>query len=230
MTDQRTNNCTICILVPLILGIGALLFFYFTSRDSIANTIQNDLAFKSNQLLKDQLVGNVTVTMHGRDALLKGTVVSQERSQEIENIVAAMSGIRVVDNQLEIAKKIAVVEETKQKATQKPEPLPEIDPKQKPEIEIAAKHVDETAQTQVVGELLQSLDLSGITFLFGKDEITEQGKRILDEVTNILTEHTEFNVSINGYTDSVGDEELNLQLSQQRAQSVLNYLTNNGIQ
>ena len=113
MADQRTNNCTLCVLIPLFLGIGALLFFYFTSRDSIANAIQNDLAFKSNQLLKEKQIGNVTVIMNGRDAQLKGRVVSQERSHEIENIVAAMAGIRVVDNQLEIAEKVASVDESK---------------------------------------------------------------------------------------------------------------------
>ena len=99
-----------------------------------------------------------------------------------------------------------------------------------PNVEPLLKNEPVSSKKQVVEELLQTLDLSGIKFVFGKDEITQQGKLILDEVTDILSKHTEFDVAINGYTDSVGDDELNLHLSQQRAQSVLNYLINNGIQ
>ncbi len=220
MTDQRANNCTICILLPLALAIGALLFFYFSSRDSIASAIQSDLAYTSNQLLKEKQVGNVTVTMDGRDAILKGSVANQKRSLEIENIVAAMAGIRSVDNQLEIVEQVVVTAEPEKIAITKVEPLPEIEP----------EPIQEPKKEQVVEELLQTLDLSGINFLFGKDEITEQGKLILDDVTDVLAKHKEFNVVISGHTDNVGDNELNLHLSQQRAQSVLNYLSNNGIQ
>ena len=72
--------------------------------------------------------------------------------------------------------------------------------------------------------------MSGITFLFASDEITQQGKLILDDVVNVLTEHPEFDVIIKGHTDSIGEDSINLELSQLRAQSVLNYLANTGIQ
>jgi hypothetical protein len=41
--------------------------------------------------------------MDGRDATLTGTAVNESRSKEIERIVLAIPGIRVVDNQLKIA-------------------------------------------------------------------------------------------------------------------------------
>jgi len=221
MTDQRTSSCTLCMLVPLILG--ALLFtaLYWYAKDSKAEQIQNDLSFKSNQLLNERQIGGAVVNMDGRDATLTGTVVSEDRSSEIQKIVAALPGVRVVNNQLEIATPKPVVVAPKVEAV--PEPIPE------PETEIALAPEPEI-QEEVVEELLQTLDLSGITFLFGKDEISSQGKLILDEVTSILTEHPEFDVSIEGHTDSVGNDDLNFELSQQRAQSVLNYLSSNGIQ
>ena len=226
MTETRTNSCTLCVLIPLILGVAALLFFYFTARDSIADSIQNDLALKSNQLLKEKQIGNVTVSMDGRDALLTGTVASQERSNEIENVVASMNGIRVVENQLTIAKKNELAKSEAQITSPKVEPVSEPEPLNTTE----ATQITEPPQELVVEELLQTLDLSGIQFLFGKDEITDSGKQILDEVVKVLSEHNEFNVAIHGHTDNIGDGALNLQLSQQRAQSVLNYLTSNGIQ
>ena len=87
----------------------------------------------------------------------------------------------------------------------------EIQQETEPEIEV---------QAEAVKELLQTLDLSGITFLFGSDDITTQGKLILDDVVGILSEHPEFAATIEGHTDNVGNDELNFNLSQQRAQSV----------
>ena len=104
--------------------------------------------------------------------------------------------------------------------TPKIEPLPEFE--SEPEIE--------TVKEETVEKLLQTLDLSGITFLFGSDEITREGQLVLDDVVNVLNQHSEFDVVVEGHTDSVGDDEVNLQLSQHRAQSVLNYLSSNGIQ
>ena len=113
MTNQRTNHCTFCMLVPLFLGIIGLGLLYWYTKESKAGYIENDLSFKSNQLLEQQQIGGVIVGMDGRDATLTGTVVSENRSTEIEQIVAALPGIRVVDNQLEIAEPEPVVEAPK---------------------------------------------------------------------------------------------------------------------
>ncbi len=222
MTDQRTNNCTLCILLSLILVLVGFPTLYWFTKDSKAEYIQNDLSLKSNQLLKDKQIGNVIVNMDGRDATLTGMVTSQNRSDEIEQIIASMSGIRVVSNQLVVTKVEQVPAEPKIIMTPKVEPLPEFEPESEPEIE--------TVKEEVVEELLQTLDLSGITFLFDSNEITPKGQQVLDDVVSVLSKHLEFNVAIEGHTDSVGDDELNLLLSQQRAQSVLNYLSSNGIQ
>ncbi len=230
MTDQRTNSFTLGILLPLILGLIGFIALYWYTKDSKAEHIQNDLSLKSNQLLKENQIGNAIVNIDGRDATLTGAVASQSRSDEIEQIITAMPGIRTVDNQLVIAK--AEPEMTKPKVVMKPklEPLPDFEPEAEPEVAVAPESEIETAQEEVVEELLQTLDLSGITFLFGSDEITEKGKLILNDVVSVLNEHKEFSVAVEGHTDNVGDDELNLHLSQQRAQSVLDYLSSNGIQ
>jgi OOP family OmpA-OmpF porin len=179
--------------------------------------------------LNDSQVGGAVVNIDGRDAIITGTVVSESRSKEIEHIIAGLAGIRIVDNQLEIAKPESIIETSKVEVA--PEPIPEPEP----EIALAPDTEPETEskpeiQAEVIEELLQTLDLSGITFLFGSDVISTQGKLILDDVASILSEHPEFDASIEGHTDSVGNDEINFELSQQRAQSVLNYLANKGIQ
>lgn len=224
MTEQRTNNCTLCILIPLILGVIGLAFLYWFTKESKAEYIENDLNLKSNQLLEQKQVGGVIAEIDGRDATLKGTVVSEQRSIEIEKIIAELSGIRIIDNQLDIV--IAKVE-----AAPETEVISEVAPEPEPEIALAPES-ESVSQPEVeaVKELLHTLDLSGITFLFDSNEITPKGKSILNEVVNVLSEHPEFDVIIEGHTDNVGDDDVNSELSQQRAQSVLTYLTNAGIQ
>lgn len=51
----------------------------------------------------------------------------------------------------------------------------------------------------------------------------------LKEVVQILNENPSYNISVDGYTDNTGKPEYNLTLSGQRAQSVKNYLVENGI-
>lgn len=229
MTDQRTNSCFLCMLIPLLLGALGFAALYWYAKDSKAEYIENDLNIKSVQLLKENQIGGAIINMVGRDATLTGTVVSQERSQEIEAIISALPGIRTIDNQLEVAKAEVIQEELKVEALQ--ESKPESEPQT--EITLAPEAMIDTpaeVKVEIVEELLQTLDLSGITFQFASDEITQQGKLILDDVISVLSEHPEFDVAIEGHTDSVGDNEVNLNLSQLRAQSVLNYLANAGIQ
>ncbi|HTJ92907.1 MAG TPA: OmpA family protein [Pararobbsia sp.] len=52
---------------------------------------------------------------------------------------------------------------------------------------------------------------------------------VLDQVAQTLNEHPELNAEVDGHTDSTGSAELNQTLSQNRAQSVVNYLIGRGI-
>ncbi len=52
----------------------------------------------------------------------------------------------------------------------------------------------------------------------------------LDKLATYLKAHRDATVEARGYTDSKGSARLNQELSQKRAQSVLDYLTQNGVQ
>ena len=52
---------------------------------------------------------------------------------------------------------------------------------------------------------------------------------VLDQVAQTLNEHPELNAEVDGHTDSTGSVQLNQTLSQNRAQSVVNYLVGRGI-
>ncbi|QEA39894.1 OmpA family protein [Pistricoccus aurantiacus] len=73
------------------------------------------------------------------------------------------------------------------------------------------------------------LVLRDVTFEFDSAKLTSQAERILDDVADKLRGNENVRVRIEGHTDSIGDAEYNLRLSQNRADSVAEYLASQGI-
>ncbi len=71
--------------------------------------------------------------------------------------------------------------------------------------------------------------LYGILFDFDKATLQQTSNKQLQEVLTLLVENPELSLEIQGHTDSDGSEAYNLQLSQRRAESVLNYLVLFGV-
>ncbi|MBN1653147.1 MAG: OmpA family protein, partial [Deltaproteobacteria bacterium] len=73
--------------------------------------------------------------------------------------------------------------------------------------------------------------LEKVNFATAKAEILESSFPVLDEVAKILKEHPEIKkVNIEGHTDSRGGRNYNIKLSQKRANSVMKYLVDKGIE
>lgn len=68
-----------------------------------------------------------------------------------------------------------------------------------------------------------------ILFDTGKSSIKAQSEEVLSNIIAILKEYPAAKFTIEGHTDSVGSEKLNLELSETRALSVKDYLTTHGI-
>ncbi|HYQ89609.1 MAG TPA: OmpA family protein [Candidatus Binatia bacterium] len=75
----------------------------------------------------------------------------------------------------------------------------------------------------------KSLVLNGVNFVTNSAELTPESKAILDHVAGSLKDWAEVNVEIEGHTDSVADPAYNMDLSQRRAESVLDYLVSRGV-
>ncbi len=76
----------------------------------------------------------------------------------------------------------------------------------------------------------QVLSFDNIYFDFNSATIKRESYGILDEVAAILSANPNAQIQIAGHTDSDGDESYNQTLSEQRAQSVYNYLVNKGVE
>ena len=68
-----------------------------------------------------------------------------------------------------------------------------------------------------------------VNFESGKITLTNYSKQKLSEVIKIMDDHSAYSLKISGYTDSRGKDDMNLKLSEERAQATKNYLISKGI-
>jgi OmpA-OmpF porin, OOP family len=76
----------------------------------------------------------------------------------------------------------------------------------------------------------QKTAIRGVTFRADSAELTDEGRATLDGVAETLKAQEDLKAEIAGHTDSVGSEAYNTLLSQQRADAVLKYLVQRGIE
>lgn len=70
---------------------------------------------------------------------------------------------------------------------------------------------------------------SNVRFEYNKSDLTADAKQNLNKLIGIFNEYSDTDILVVGYTDSIGSQEYNLPLSEKRAQSVVDYLKNQGI-
>ena len=73
------------------------------------------------------------------------------------------------------------------------------------------------------------LTLGDVLFDTGKSQLKAGAMRPIEQIASFLQENPERRVQIEGFTDSVGTDEFNMQLSQQRADSVAMAILQRGI-
>lgn len=86
------------------------------------------------------------------------------------------------------------------------------------------------AEVERVAEGIKlTLHENTVNFAFDSSNLTPQAKSNLDKLVEVFKQYPDTNLSVFGYTDSVGKDDYNLKLSERRANSVIAYLVSNGI-
>ncbi|MDJ0663573.1 MAG: OmpA family protein [Acidimicrobiia bacterium] len=94
--------------------------------------------------------------------------------------------------------------------------IPEPPPFTREDVEEIQKSIDELVEGKVV------------EFELNSDVLTSVGIALLDEIVAALEEVPDVPIEISGHTDSQGDAEENMDLSERRAQAALDYFVANG--
>ena len=98
--------------------------------------------------------------------------------------------------------------------------------KQKRELE---QELGKSATVERVGEGLKVTFDSGLLFAVNSSKLTPDMKTQLRDFAATLNEYDDTNILIDGHTDSTGSDSYNMDLSEDRADAVNDYLTSLGV-
>src|SRR5215471_6931640 len=95
------------------------------------------------------------------------------------------------------------------------------------QLEQALGQIAETRRTAM--GLVMTLDSKSIRFDFDKANLKPEYRDILNRVAGILMTLKGYTIAVYGYTDDIGTQTYNLQLSRRRAEAVRDFLVQTGI-
>jgi peptidoglycan-associated lipoprotein len=90
----------------------------------------------------------------------------------------------------------------------------------------------QSAEKLAQGKLLYEVTLTDedVRFGFNQSELTDNARSILENLlTQLKSENKNVFIEVQGHTDSLGTEDYNMKLGQERADAVRRYLSENGI-
>jgi outer membrane protein OmpA-like peptidoglycan-associated protein len=118
----------------------------------------------------------------------------------------------------EVDEKLEAYMGTEEEEEPAPEPEPEPAPEPEPE--------EETVVVVPPMEAISAINNSSIKS--GSTGVTEENMENLEALANFLQENPTYVAHVHSYTDSTGGEEINMKLSQKRAENVRSYLIAKG--
>jgi outer membrane protein OmpA-like peptidoglycan-associated protein len=73
------------------------------------------------------------------------------------------------------------------------------------------------------------IQLNDVTFETAKADLKPESGEELDRLVKLMEENEDIKIEISAHTDDVGNDDLNMKLSDKRAKSVTNYLVGKGV-
>ena len=113
--------------------------------------------------------------------------------------------------------------------TTEPTPEPTAEPTPEPTAEPTPEPAPEPAGP-TLEEIAADIDLGAVQFEPGTARLSAQDTAVLDVVADALQGQTEGSVQIQAHTSNRGDPDVNLLLSQDRADAIVAYLIDRGVE
>jgi len=130
--------------------------------------------------------------------------------------------------QAELAREQAAAEQQKaDQAIQEAEQYRQEREAQLAQLQQALGQIAETHRTAM--GLIMTLDSKSVRFDFDKSDIKSEYRDTLNRIAGILMALKGYTINVYGYTDDVGTQAYNLQLSRRRAEAVRDFLVQAGI-
>jgi outer membrane protein OmpA-like peptidoglycan-associated protein len=96
--------------------------------------------------------------------------------------------------------------------------------------QVASLNSENTTDIYYLKKSLEPIfTMPDVFFDFNSAKLKPSMLKVLDRLVDLIKQNKNYNLKIEGYTDNVGKEDYNLNLSQKRAEAVKNFLLENGI-
>ncbi len=241
--DPRTRDCAVIyltdengnVLQKIVLNSEGVFKFEIIDTDKIDNL--NLLSLEDESLLKVNLNGQIYEDAPGdvgegepvkivdlNDNLLALAYTKEDGSFEFENLSPYKDYRFNFDEikrkiQLRIYKNGEVIRVPVQD---------EIATYQRIDEENAIELIDENGANIAI-EASEYFEISDILYEFASDKLTERSKIQLDKLARFIFNNDEITVELTSHTDSRGNADFNLELSQLRVNSAIEYLVSKGV-
>ena len=130
--------------------------------------------------------------------------------------------------QAQLARQQAAAEQQKaNQATQQAEEYRQQREAELAQLQQALAQIAETRRTAM--GLVMTLDSKSVRFDFDKADVKPEYRDMLNRIAGILMTIKGYRIAVYGYTDDIGTQTYNLQLSQRRAEAVRDFLVQAGI-
>ncbi len=207
---------TILIGIILLATLGYFCIYHYS------DVIQEDIQTRSSDLLLKGEFKDIKVIVDGRDITLSGNIASEKLKAIASNKAKNIYGVRAVNNQLIITAAKQVEDKLQAETIEETISTPQHTQTQNPKVEPLP-----TFTCQQDFDFLFSIN--NINFASNSANIDPKSHELLNNLTEIAKQCPDEQIEIAGHTDSDGDTDYNLQLSQKRATAVMAYLVNQGI-
>lgn len=148
-----------------------------------------------------------SLSISGQTATLKGAVATGEAKTKLLQDVASILGASI-----QLKDHVAV--NSALPASMAPNQLP---------------HAPHVSRSQLQAGLDEALRGEQIAFESNSAVLTAKGRAVIEKLIPVLKRAPDASIEVGGHTDSYGDPDYNLQLSQRRAESVRQYLMDHAV-
>ncbi|GAB2472430.1 hypothetical protein GCM10027063_11590 [Promicromonospora xylanilytica] len=228
-------------VIVAVLGLGALSGVQDTG---FRERIESDLTERAQGALSAARLYGADVTVTGRDADV--TAPTAIEAIEAAAVVSDVEGMRTAeafgpDGPVSAGEResslsqgsaaetagLGATDVASAEATPSPEPTLSPEPIEPSSDGDEPRRAPTRAEREEAQEDL--VEIPNITFVTDSARLTKDGRRVVRKAAEVLEEHPEVEVRIEGHTDSRGSEKHNRRLSERRADEVVDRLVELGV-
>lgn len=232
-----SNRPLWAVVIVAIVGIGVGAFFLVTRLNRLDNQVVtltrqvqrtnrgfervSEQASAAIERASQAETSALQAAQQRDQALASARQAAQQKDQAVRAEAQSQKAATVAQQQAKVAQNQAVMAQKAalQYRQQREEELNRL--------QQALGQIADTRRTAM--GLIMTLGSNSIRFDFDRATLRSQNREILSRIAGILSTLRGYKISVFGYTDDVGTQQYNLQLSDRRAKAVREYLVKSGL-